>query len=209
MKIGSEDKINENYSDTSFVIRKWIAFEEEVFLEEIDGRAEGDPVRKLAIAAVIVNPRAGTFGEDLGDVIRLSEGLGREFGRRLVKLAGTDAIESYGKACLVGSAGSYEHGNAFLTTVFANPIREAVGGALAWIPSTGKRAGLGATIDVPLAHKDALYVRSHYDTVSLSFGDAPAPDEVVIIFAAATRGRLFARLGGIAAADIEGKDGLR
>ena len=98
---------------------------------------------------------------------------------------------------------------AFLTQVFADPVRESVGGGKAWVPSTGKVAGPGVVIDIPLAHKDALFVRSHYDTVSVSFGDAPRGDEVVIAFAFATRGRLKARLGGLAAQDITGTDGLR
>ena len=92
--------------------------------------------------------------------------------------------------------------------MFANPVRDAIGGGKSWIPSTGKRGGPGVSIDVPLAHKDALYVRSHYDTVTVSFNDAPAPDEVIVIFAFATRGRLHARLGGLRASEIEGKNGL-
>ena len=122
--------------------------------------------------------------------------------------AETLEIQGYGKACLVGTSGEYEHGNAFLTTVFANPVRDAIGGGKSWIPSTGKRGGPGVSIDVPLAHKDALYVRSHYDTVTVSFNDAPAPDEVIVIFSFATRGRLHARLGGLRASEIEGKNGL-
>ena len=109
----------------------------------------------------------------------------------------------------VGTGGEYEHGNAFLTQIFADPVREAVGGAKAWVPSTGKRTAPGGTIDVPLAHKDALYVRSHYDTITVGFTDTPAPDEVVVIFAFATRGRLHARLGGLAANALQGHDGLR
>ena len=88
-------------------------------------------------------------------------------------------------------------------------MRDAIGGGLSWVPSTGKRGGPGTEIDVPLAHKNALYVRSHYDTISASFGDAPAPDEVLVIFGFATRGRLHARLGGLKAGAIKGKDGLR
>lgn len=207
--LAQQDASRRDAGPEGLAIRKWFAIEEATHLTELGQRSDGAPVRKLAVAAVIANPYAGTFGDDLSDVIALSEALGQEFALRLNKLAAGDAIESYGKGFLVGTAGSYEHGNAFLTTVFANPVRDAVGGGLAWVPSTGKRAGPGVTIDVPLAHKDALYVRSHYDTFSLSFTDAPAPDEVVVIFVAATRGRLHARLGGIAAADIEGKDGLR
>ena len=103
----------------------------------------------------------------------------------------------------------HPHGDAFLTNTFADPVREALGGGKAWIPSTGKRGGLGTTIDIPLAHKDALYVRSHYDTFTVMFADAPGPDEVIIAVAIATRGRLHARLGGPRATDIIGKDGLR
>jgi len=88
-------------------------------------------------------------------------------------------------------------------------VRDALGGGKAWISSSGKRGAPGAAIDVPLAHKDALYVRSHYDTMTLAFADAPGPREIVVIFAVATRGRLHARLGGLKAADIAGKDGLR
>lgn len=130
--------------------------------------------------------------------------------RKIVAAAADDVpIQGYGKACLVGVLGEYEHGNAFLTQVFADPVRDAVGGGKAWVPSTGKVAGPGAVIDIPLAHKDALFVRSHYDTVSVSFGDAPRGDEVIVAFAFATRGRLRARLGGLAAHDITGSDGLR
>jgi len=143
---------------------------------------------------------------NLGHIVDASDQLGKEIGRRAVAAADGRAIHSYGKACV---AGEYEYGNAFLTQVFADPVRAAVGGGKAWVPSTGKVAGPGAVIDVPLAHKDALFVRSHYDTVSVSFGDAPRPDQVVIAFAFASRGRLHARLGGVAADEIRGEYGLR
>ena len=110
---------------------------------------------------------------------------------------------------IVGADGEYEHGNALVTSAFADPIREMIGGGKAWIPSTGKRGGPGVSIDVPLAHKDALYVRSHYDTYTLSFADAPSPAEIVVIFVVSSRGRLNARLGGIASREIQGNDGLR
>jgi hypothetical protein len=189
-------------------IRKWFAFEEEILAVESGLLADGEPVVKIVIAAAIQNPNAGAFVEGFDDVIAQSGPLGVEFGRRIVeRLAGRKA-ESYGKACVVGVNGEYEHGNALLTTTFANPIREALGGAESWVPSTGKRGGPGTEIDIPLAHKDALYVRSHYDTHSVTFGDAPGPNEVVIAMAVATRGRLHARLGGIKRDEIVG-DGLR
>lgn len=189
-------------------IRKWHSFVEETLANESGQLADGETLFKYAIAAVIHNPYAGQFSENLDALVDPSPLLGEEFGRRIRELAGERAIESYGKACLVGSQGEYEHGNAFLTNPAADPIRVALGGGKSWVPSTGKRGGPGATIDVPLAHKDALYVRSHYDTISLSFGDGPAPDEVIIVWAFATRGRLRARLGGLAAADIKGDNGL-
>ena len=189
-------------------IRKWFTVEEETLALESGPLADGEPVVKIVIAAAVANPYAGEFHQSLSGVVTESRELGLEFGRRIqAKLVGRKA-ESYGKACIVGVNGEYEHGNAFLTTEFANPIREAVGGALAWVPSTGKRGAPGVTIDIPYAHKDALYVRSHYDTITASFGDAPAADEVLIAMAVATRGRLHPRLGGLKAQDIKAMDGL-
>lgn len=190
-------------------IRKWYEVYDETLATEAGALADGEPVVKLVVAAAIQNPHAGSFASSFDDVIAASAYLGVEFGRRLLARLAGRPVQSYGKAALVGVNGEYENGNAFLTTAFANPIREAVGGALAWVPSTGKRGGPGTEIDIPLAHKDALYVRSHYDTVSVNFADAPGPDEVIVAMAVATRGRLHARLGGPAASEIIGKDGLR
>ncbi len=190
-------------------IRKWFTQVEDVLANETGQPADGEPVRRIVIAAAIHNPYAGRFSEDLTDIVAKSDDLGREFGRRAVEAAGGTPIQSYGKACVVGMAGEYEHGNAFLTQVFADPVRDAVGGGKSWVPSTGKVGAAGAAIDIPLAHKDALYVRSNYDTLSASFGDAPRPDEVVVIFAFASRGRLHARLGGLSAGEVRGVDGLR
>ena len=193
----------------NYKIRKWLTFAEETLTNETGQPADGTPVRKFAVACVLDNPYAGRFSQDLSLLVRHSPELGREFGRRLSRLAEGEQLESYGKGCVVGMDGEYEHGNALLTTAFADPLRESVGGGKAWIPSTGKRGGSGISIDVPLAHKDALYVRSHYDTMTLAFNDAPSPREIVVIFCVATRGRLHARLGGLAAKDIVGDDGLR
>lgn len=190
-------------------IRKWYLQIEDTLANETGVLADGAPVKKIIIAAAIHNPYAGRFSKNLDRIVKASPRLGDEFGRRIREAAGKTTIESYGKACLVGTAGEYEHGNAFLTSIFADPVRDAIGGGLSWVPSTGKRGGPGTEIDVPLAHKNALYVRSHYDTISASFGDAPAPDEVLVIFGFATRGRLHARLGGLKAGAIKGKDGLR
>lgn len=201
-------------SDTSlareFGIRRWYTYEDETLATECGEPADGAALRRIVVAACVKNPYAtGTFTEDLSDVIRRSPALGLELGRRALKALDGAAFESYGKACVVGTAGEYEHGNAFLTATMMDPLRALLGGGLAWVPSTGKRGGPGTCIDIPLAHRDALYVRSHYDTVSVTFPDGPNPDEVLVIFALATRGRLHARLGGISAKAIEGKDGLR
>ena len=190
-------------------IRKWFEFREETLALESGQLGDGAPLIKLVIAAAVQNPNPGEFVESFDWVIQQSAALGREFGRRFRAALGQTQVQSYGKAALVGARGEYEQGNAFLTTSFADPIREALGGGKAWIPSTGKRGGPGTCIDIPLAHKDALYVRSHYDTVSVTFTDSPGPDEIVLAVAVATRGRLQARLGGIKVSEIIGKDGLR
>jgi hypothetical protein len=191
-----------------FQVRKWYTHIEDILTNESGRHADGTPLRKIVIAAVILNPFAGRSVDDLSEVVNASPAIGHEFARRIRQLLGDDKVESYGKACVVGADGEYEHGNAFLTSVFADPVRDAVGGGKAWVPSTGKRGGINTVIDIPLAHKDALYVRSHYDTVSVMFADAPNADEVVIAFAFASRGRLHARLGGIKASEIQGRDGL-
>lgn len=193
---------------SAFHIRKWYLQIEDSLFGETGEPADGEPLRKIVIAAALHNPFAGKFVQDLSSWIEPSPELGREFGRRIQEAARGRSIESYGKACLVGIDGEYEHGNALLTNPAANPIRDALGGAKSWVPSTGKRGGPGTVIDIPLAHKDALYVRSHYDTISAMFPDAPNRDEVLVIWAFATRGRLNARLGGLKAVDVKGQDGL-
>ena len=192
-----------------FEIRRWYLQIQDVLTNETWKTSGLEyPQRKIVIGAVLKNPFAGSFVSDLSSIAENTSDLGHEFGRRIVGgLEGLDA-ESYGKACIVGTSGEYEHGNAFLTTTFANPVREAIGNAKSWIPSTGKRGVPGTSIDIPLAHKTALYVRSHYDSITASFDDAPSPDEVVILFAVATQGRIQARLGGLSVEEIEGKDGL-
>ncbi|WCE09031.1 amino acid synthesis family protein [Pseudomonas sp. JBR1] len=192
----------------NYHIRKWYSFTEETLANESGQLADGEPLFKYVIAAAIHNPYAGRFSQSLDELIDASPELGHEFGRRIQALAAGRAIVSYGKACLVGANSEYEHGNAFLTNPAADPVRAALGGGKSWVPSTGKRGAPGVTIDIPLAHKDALYVRSHYDTISASFGDGPASDEVIIIWAFATRGRLHARLGGLTAEAIKGDNGL-
>jgi hypothetical protein len=200
--------MNKTPNFNAFHIRKWYLQIEDTLATESGAGADGEPLRKFVLAACLHNPYAGRYEQDLGAWIDASPALGQEFGRRIQAAAAGQPIESYGKACLVGSDGDYEHGNALLTNPAANPVRDGVGGGKSWVPSTGKRGGPGTILDVPLAHKDALYVRSHYDTISVSFNDAPSRDEVLIVWAFATRGRLNARLGGLKASDVKGQDGL-
>jgi len=195
---------------TEFGVRRWYTLEDETHVNESGNAADGSPLRKIVIAACLHNPYANSpFTPDLGNVVKRSPALGLEIGRRALQALRGQAFESYGKACLVGTAGEYEHGNAFLTATMMDPLRELLGGGLAWVPSTGKRGGPGCTIDIPLAHRDALYVRSHYDTATATFHDGPNPDEIIVVFALATRGRLHARLGGLKASEIKARDGLR
>lgn len=192
----------------AFHIRKWYLQVEDTLAGETGAPADGEPLRKFVLAACIHNPYAGRYEADLSAWIEGSVALGQEFGRRIQQAANGQAIESYGKAILVGTDGEYEHGNALLTNPAANPIRDALGGAKSWVPSTGKRGGPGTVLDIPLAHKDALYVRSHYDSVSALFNDGPNRDEVIVCWSFATRGRLNARLGGLQASEVKGLDGL-
>ena len=176
-------------------IRKVLTIVEEVRTE--GGRSDdGPPLRKAACAVVFRNPYAGReWSESLNDLLDPSAELGELIGTRVA--AALDApVESHGKAVLVGTAGEQEHGNAVKTTTFGNPFREAFGGGEAWLPSTTKRCAPGASVDVPLCFKDEIWVRSHYDTITVTVPDAPAPDEIVLIGAVASRGRINARLGG-------------
>lgn len=187
-------------------IRKVVSFMEEVRSET--GRPADPPLRKVAVAAIIANPFAGRYVQDLSPLTEASEAIGREITALAVALLHPFAPQSYGKAAIIGLNGEQQHGSAMLTTVFGNVMREAAGGGKAWISSMTKRAAPGATIDIPLAHKDALYVRSHYDGISITLPDAPLPDELVIICAYANRGQLVHRIGGLSATEIKGQDGL-
>jgi len=190
-----------------FEIRKLYLQIEEILTEA--GEPDGEPLLKLVSAATLKNPLAGTHGAAVEPLIAASPALGRLLGERLVAALAGRAVQSYGKAVIVGGDGEYEHGQALVTTAFADPLRSLVSGGKAWISSTVKRGPAGTAIDVPLAHKDALYVRANYDTVEVRVPDAPLADEIVIITVAANRGRLHARVGGLLAADVKGEDGLR
>jgi len=187
-------------------IKRTLTFFDETVSEA--GQRVDPPLRKVAVVAIIDNPFAGRFERDLSALTKASEGIGRTICKLGVSMLAPYKPESYGKAAIIGINGEQEHGVSLLTTVFGNVMRDAAGGGKAWISSLTKRAAPGSSIDIPLAHKDALYVRSHYDTMSVSFDDAPNRDEVIICWAFATRGRLNARLGGLQARDVRGEDGL-
>jgi hypothetical protein len=161
------------------------------------GRPTNAPQRKVATIAVVENPYAGRYVIDLRPLIDASVGLGIEMGAMAMAAFGTGEVQSYGKGGIVGLAGEQEHANALLTTAFANPFREAIGGGKAWISSVTKIGAPGTAIDIPMNHKDEIYVRSHYDTMSIVVPDSPMPDEIAIIFCVANRGRLNARVGGL------------
>jgi len=187
-------------------IKRTLTFFDEVAMEA--GQAVNPPLRKVAVAAIIDNPFAGRFERDLSALTKASEEIGRTICQLAVSMLGPHKPESYGKAAIIGMNGEQEHGVSLLTTVFGNVMRDAAGGGKAWISSLTKRAAPGATIDIPLAHKDALYVRSHYDGISITLPDAPGPNEIAIICAYASRGRPNHRVGGLAANEIKGVDGL-
>ena len=194
-----------NFHD-AYHIRKWMVLTDDTLANE-NGLADGGKVlRKVLVAALVRNPYSGVFSDDLSRIVGPSPLLGEAFADRLKNGLQGQAPQSHGKAALVGAGGELEHGKAFLTTASANQIRDAFG-ACAWVPSTVKHGGPGTSIDVPLACNDALYVRSHYDTLTVAFPDGPLPGEIAVIFAVATRGRIHARLGGLSHADRKG-DGL-
>ncbi|MFI7643942.1 amino acid synthesis family protein [Nonomuraea sp. NPDC049400] len=166
---------------------------------------DGGPLRRVAVCVVVKNPYAGQgYVEDLSALVEASGEIGTMLGKEAARLLG-DPVESYGKAGLVGSDGEQEHVNAAVTSVFGNAFRDAIGGGEAWITSVTKPAAPGEVIDVPLAYKDEVWVRSHYDALAVRIPDAPHPDEIVVIAAVANRGRLNARVGGMTAEEAKAK----
>ncbi|MDQ1124494.1 amino acid synthesis family protein [Microbacterium trichothecenolyticum] len=180
---------------SAYDVRAWHSF-----VQESTARRGPDPdlpLVKAAVAVVIANPFVGRWVEDLSPLTAPSADLGTELGRRAVALLGGRPVESYGKGGLAGLDGEQEHVVACVTTVFGNAFRDAVGGGRAWISSVTKTASAGSPIDIPLAFKDEVYVRSHYDAITIALPDAPRPDELVVIAAVATGGRVNARVGGM------------
>ncbi len=190
-------------------IRKLIVAVEETH-REMDKEIK-PPTRKAAAVAVIENPCAGAYVEDLEKLMAIGEELGDILGRRAVEALGIEpgAAESYGKAAIVGENGELEHAAAILHPRLGKPLRAAVEKGAALVPSAKKRAGPGAPIDVPLGHKDAAFVRSHFDAMEVRVSDAPRANEIVVAVVVTDSGRPIARIGGLTKDQIEGKDGLR
>lgn len=190
-------------------IRKITVFIEETLSEM--GQTISPPTRKAAAVAVIANPFGGRYVEDLTPLIEIGAELGGLLGRKCVEALGISPAqaESYGKAALVGEDGELEHAAALLHPSLGKPLREAVEKGAALVPSSKKRGGPGRPLDIPLGHKDAAYVRSHFDGMEVSLADAPRPAEIMVAVAVTDSGRPLARVGGLKASDVEGKDGLR
>jgi hypothetical protein len=188
-----------------YEVRKWFASVEEVLHE--GGAVADEPLLKAVSAVVIRNPFAGRHEDDLSALVDPSPQLGTALAERAIAMLGGRAVESFGKGGLAGVAGEQEHVVACVTTPFGNALRDAVGGGEAWVSSATKTAGPGEPLDLPLAYKHALFVRSHYDAVTLRIPDAPRPDELVIAVAVATGGRVHSRVGGLTKDEAVG-DGL-
>ena len=190
-------------------IRKLVVVVEETHREM--GQAISPPTRKAAAVAVIRNPFAGRYVEDLSPLVEIGAELGGLLGQRCVEALGITPSEaqSYGKAAMVGEDGELEHAAAILHPSMGKPLREAVEKGAALVPSSKKRGGPGQVLDIPLGHKDAAYVRSHFDGMDVWLNDAPRAGEIMVAVAITDSGRPLARVGGLKAAEIEGVDGLR
>lgn len=173
------------------------------------GQPVDPPVRRVVTAAVLHNPFAGRYIEDLSEMIAESVELSGTLSMIAVGALSGRPVHSYGKGGIAGTKGELEHVAALLHPEFGAPLREACGGGKAIIPSSKKRGGPGVTLDVPLHYKDAAFVRSHFDAVELRIVDAPDDDELVIAVAVTDGGRPLPRVGGLQVSEIVGEDGLR
>jgi hypothetical protein len=161
--------------------------------------------------AVIANPCAGRYVDKLDELIAIGEELGGLLGQRCVQALGIEPAQaqSYGKAAVVGEAGELEHAAAILHPKLGAPLRAAVSKGAALVPSAKKQGGVGTAIDVPLGHKDAAFVRSHFDAMEARIGDAPRAHEILVAVVVTDSGRPLPRIGGLQVHEIQGTDGLR
>ena len=190
-------------------IRKIIVQVDEVHIEM--GKVVSPPTRRALAMAVIHNPLAGTYAENLDVLIEIGEELGGLLGDKCVKALGIapGEAQSYGKAAIVGEAGEIEHAAAILHPKLGAPLRVAVEKGAALVPSSKKLGTLGTAIDVPLGHKDAAFVRSHFDAMEARVSDAPRANEIVVAVVVTSSGRPLPRVGGLLAHEAKGVDGLR
>jgi hypothetical protein len=190
-------------------IRKILTQVDETLVEI--GRAVNPPTRRAVAVAVIANPFAGRYQEDLSELTEIGVELGDLLTKRCLAALGIapEQAESFGKAAIVGEGGELEHAAAILHPKMGTPVRAALGKGAALIPSAKKRGGLGTAIDVPLGHKDPAYVRSHFDAVEIRVPDAPRSGEIVVAIAVTDSGRPLPRIGGLQKNEIKGEDGLR
>jgi hypothetical protein len=188
-------------------VRKMVVGVEDVFHE--GGPRAVVPQRRGWVAAVIENPYAGAYVENIQPMMDDLKPLGLAMARRLAEaLGGAKGVQGYGKAAIVGQAGELEHG-ALWHAPGGYGMREVLGGAKAIVPSTKKVGGPGTRIDVPVTHINASYVRSHFDAIEVGLADAPRAREMVLILVMTTGARVHARAGGLAVNEIKGEDGLR
>jgi hypothetical protein len=190
-------------------MRKLATFVEEIW-EEM-GQPIDPPTRRAAAVAVIENPCAGKYVEDLSELIAMGEELGELLAQSAIAALGIPgpSAESYGKAAAVGENGEIEHAAAVLHPKLGTPVRRVLGKGAALIPSSKKRGGMGVVLDIPLGHKDAAYVRSHFDGMEVRINDAPRANEIMVAIAVTDSGRPLARVGGLTKDQIKGEDGLR
>jgi hypothetical protein len=194
---------------TPMRIRKLITVVEETRREM--GETVEPPTRKAAAIAVIENPFAARYVKDLEPLMAIGEELGGLLGTRAVAALGIapGRVESYGKAAVVGEGGELEHAAAILHPRLGTPLRAAVEKGAALVPSAKKMGGIGTPIDVPLGHKDAAFVRSHFDGMEVRVTDAPRADEIMVAVVVTDSGRPLPRVGGLTKDQIKGQDGLR
>ncbi|MFM0757253.1 amino acid synthesis family protein [Paraburkholderia strydomiana] len=190
-------------------LRKLVVQVDETRIEM--GQNVDPPARRAVAIAVIDNPYAGRFEAKLDALIEAGEELGALLGKRCVEALGIEPgdAQSYGKAAIVGEAGELEHAAAILHPKLGAPLRAAVEKGAALVPSGKKMGTLGTAIDVPLGHKDAAFVRSHFDAIEARVSDAPRANEIVVAVAVTASGRPLPRIGGLQASEIKGEDGLR
>lgn len=189
------------------ILRKLVTSVEEIYHE--GGPVAETPIKRASILAIIENPFAGRYEEDIQGFMDDLRPLGLDMAKRLVQmLGGADQIQGYGKGAIIGEAGELEHG-ALWHAPGGYAMRDQLANSNAIVPSTKKVAGVGARLDVPITHVNASYVRSHFDAMEVGVNDAPRANEMALVLVMSTGSRVHSRSGGLEASEIKGEDGLR